>query len=66
MEEKYACPYNHAQPSEAQRRREKKTSCVGFLGPHQRWSRRCRLDICQNVDQDDDKKVDTKCFRILA
>ena len=65
-EEKYSCPYNHAQPSEAQRRREKETSCIGFLRPHQRWSRRCRLDICQNVDQDEDKKVDTKCFHIHA
>ena len=65
-EEKYSCPSNHAQRSEAQRRQEKETSCVGFLRPNQRWSRRCRLDICQNVDQDEDKKVATKCFCIRA
>ena len=47
-------------------RREKETSYVDFLRPHQRWSRRCRLDMCQNVNQDEDKKVDNKCSCILA
>ena len=44
----------------------KKPRALVFLRPNQRWSRRCRLDICQNVDQDEDKKVDTKCFCIHA